>query len=126
MGALLAKASRPGEAIFLDGDLGAGKTVFAKGFIESLPGGEERIVRSPTFIYVHHYPTTPPVHHIDLYRLPKDSNLEELGLWDHIGENDFVLIEWPNHVEKRRFPVSTHVRFEILGEENRRLSICRR
>lgn len=125
LGALLAKASRPGEAILLDGDLGAGKTVFAKGFIESLPGGEGRIVRSPTFIYVHHYPTMPPVHHIDLYRLPKDSDLEGMGLWDHVGENDFVLIEWPNHVEKWRFPVSTHVKFEILGEENRRLSICR-
>ncbi len=109
----------------LDGDLGSGKTVFARGFIESMPGGEKRIVRSPTFTYVYHYPTIPPVHHIDLYRLPKSSNFREIGLWEHIGESDFVLIEWPSHVEKWCFPVRTHVRFEILGEGNRRLSITR-
>ncbi len=125
LGARLANASRPGEVILLDGDLGAGKTVFAKGFIESVPGGEGQIIRSPTFVYIHHYPTIPSVHHIDLYRFPKDSDLMETGLWDHIGESDFVLIEWPNHVEKWRFSVSTHVEFEIVGEESRRLYISR-
>ena len=49
----------------------------------------------------------------------------ETGLWDHIGESDFVLIEWPNHVEKWRLSVSTHVEFEIVGEESRRLYISR-
>lgn len=125
LGARLAEVSRPGEVILLDGDLGTGKTVFAKGFIGSMSGGEGRTVRSPTFIYIHHYPTIPPVHHIDLYRLPKDSNLKEMGLWDHIGDSDFVLIEWPNHVEKWRFSLLTHVKFEMVGDNSRRLSIFR-
>ena len=125
LAARLAKISRPGEVILLDGDLGAGKTVFAKGFIESMSGGEGQIIRSPTFVYIRHYPTIPLVHHIDLYRLPKDSDIKEMGLWDHIGESDFVLIEWPNHVEKWRFSVSTHVKFEIVGDESRRLYIFR-
>ena len=125
LGARLAKVSRPGEVILLDGDLGAGKTVFAKGFIESMPGGEGQIIRSPTFVYIHHYPTLPPTHHIDLYRLPKDSDLMEMGLWDHIGQGDFVLIEWPNHVEKWRFSVSTHVKFEFVEDDSRRLYISR-
>ena len=90
-----------------------------------MPGGQGRIVRSPTFVYAHHYPTVPPVHHIDLYRLPAGSDLEGMGLWEHIGENDIVLIEWPNHVEQWRFPLSTRVEFEVLGEEIRRLSISR-
>ena len=109
----------------LDGDLGAGKTAFAKGFIASMPGGEGQIIRSPTFVYIHHYPTLPPTHHIDLYRLPKGSDLMEMGLWDHIGESDIVLIEWPNHVEKWRFPVSTHVKFEIVGDGSRHLYFFR-
>ncbi len=125
LGARLARASRPGEVVLLDGDLGTGKTVFARGFIESLPGGGGRIVRSPTFVYARHYPTVPPVHHMDLYRLPRDSDLQEIGLWEHVGEKDFVMIEWPNHVERWRFPVSTRVRFEIVGAESRRVSISR-
>ena len=125
LGARLAKVSRPGEVVLLDGDLGAGKTVFAKGFIESMPGGEGQIIRSPTFVYIHHYPTLPTTHHIDLYRLPKDSDLTEMGLWDHIDENDIVLIEWPNHVEKWRFSVSTRVKFEIVGDESRHLYFFR-
>lgn len=125
LGARLAAASRPGEVVLLDGDLGAGKTAFARGFIESLPGGGGLIVRSPTFVYARHYPTVPPVHHFDLYRLPGDSDLGEMGLWEHVGERDFVMIEWPNHVETWAFPHSTRVRFEILGAESRRVSISR-
>ncbi len=124
-GARLAGAARPGEVVLLEGDLGAGKTVFARGFIESLPGGAGCIVRSPTFIYARHYPTTPRVHHFDLYRLPEDADVGGVGLWDHVEEGDFVLIEWPDHVEKWPFTVSTRVRFEILGEEGRRLFVSR-
>lgn len=125
LGARLARASRPGEVVLLGGDLGSGKTVFAKGFVGALPGGEGRVVRSPTFVYVHHYPTDPPVHHIDLYRLPRGADLEGMGLWEHIGEGDFVLIEWPNHVERRRFPALTRVEFETLAGGERRLRVSR-
>jgi tRNA threonylcarbamoyladenosine biosynthesis protein TsaE len=85
----------------LEGDLGAGKTTFVRGFVAGLvPAGQAvPVVQSPTYALMRRYPTTPPVHHLDLYRLhqsgadPLDS-LESLGLLDALDEG-FSLVEWP-------------------------------
>ena len=76
-----------------------GKTCFAKGFLESL-GIDKSLVSSPTFTLLNEYDTTPPVLHLDLYRL-ESSDLPNLGLEERIDDHidvdqGFVLVEWAN------------------------------
>lgn len=91
----LAKSIR-GGVVALTGELGAGKTVFAKGFAKGL-GIKERII-SPTFILIrsHKVPNSPKIfYHIDLYRLEHIRDLKTLGLDEVLSNpNNIVLIEW--------------------------------
>ncbi len=87
------------QAIALVGDLGMGKTCFAKGFLEAL-GVDAEEVASPTFAILHQYDTTPSVLHLDLYRLDVD-DLPNLALDEQMDEHiedegGFVLVEWAN------------------------------
>lgn len=124
LGAELASTLRPGEVVLLYGDLGAGKSVFARGLIRALPGGEGRAVRSPTFVFFQHHPTAPPILHADLYRLPRETDPLDLGLEEWMGEG-VTLVEWPNRLDPARYPVRTLVRIEVLGEGRRRVEIAR-
>jgi tRNA threonylcarbamoyl adenosine modification protein YjeE len=124
LGAELASALRPGEVVLLYGDLGAGKSVFARGLIRALPGGEGRAVRSPTFVFFQHHPTAPPILHADLYRLPRETDPLDLGLEEWMGEG-ITLVEWPNRLDPARYPVRTLVRIEALAGGRRRVEIAR-
>ena len=88
-------ALRPGDLVTLQGDLGSGKTTFARHLIRTLSGNAELEVPSPTFTLVQNY-ETPRGHvvHADLYRLGDPSELAEIG-WDEIGGEPIVLVEWP-------------------------------
>lgn len=78
----------------LQGDLGAGKTTFARGFLAAL--GAAGPVRSPTYTLVESYPLTGrTVHHLDWYRLTGDEDLDSLGFRDLVGPGQWVLAEWP-------------------------------
>lgn len=92
--ARLAGLCRSGDCILLYGDLGAGKTTFARGFIQSLYPGEE--VVSPTFTLMQAYQPEGKgaIRHFDLYRLKNKQELEELGLRDALSSG-ITLIEWP-------------------------------
>lgn len=100
-GARVARAVKPPLIILLEGDLGMGKTTFARGFVRALPGGARVTVQSPTFALARSYPTQPVVHHLDLYRLEQGSlagghGLEALGLLDMLEDPDALsLVEWP-------------------------------
>lgn len=85
----------PGDVIALKGDLGAGKSTFARAFIRAMLKDPAAEVPSPTFALVQPYQT--PRHavvHVDLYRLREDSDVEELGLFDAASQA-VLLIEWP-------------------------------
>ena len=80
--------------IYLTGELGAGKTTFARGFLRAL--GVTEPVRSPTFTLVELYaPGALTVAHVDLYRLKSPAELESLGLREWAREGCVWLVEWP-------------------------------
>lgn len=94
----LAGLLKPPMVLALKGDLGAGKTTFVRGFVRALSGGEPIRVQSPTYALAKTYQTTPPVHHIDLYRMDRSAPLEDLGVEELIYDpHAFICIEWPDH-----------------------------
>jgi len=94
LAARLALAARGGGVIYLEGDLGAGKTTFARALLRAL-GARERI-KSPTYSLVESYRIgSLDAHHLDLYRIAEPGELEWLGLADLWTPDALVLIEWP-------------------------------
>jgi tRNA threonylcarbamoyladenosine biosynthesis protein TsaE len=89
----LAGSLGAGDIILLRGDLGMGKTVFARGLAAGL-GVDPDQVRSPTFTLVNPYHGRLPVYHIDLYRIEKPGDLDELGLEEILGGDGVVMVEW--------------------------------
>lgn len=93
----LAPLLKAGDALLLDGPLGAGKTSFARALIRALAGSEIE-VPSPSFNLVLTYDTPAgPVWHFDLYRVADPRELDELGLDDALSEG-VTLIEWPDRL----------------------------
>jgi tRNA threonylcarbamoyl adenosine modification protein YjeE len=93
----LAAVARSGDVIALSGDLGAGKTCFARGFIGALTGQAEE-APSPTFTLVQTYDSDRGmIWHFDLYRLTRAEDALELGLEDALSEG-ITLIEWPERI----------------------------
>lgn len=85
---------KSGMTILLEGDLGAGKTTFAKGIAQGL--GIKRIVKSPTYTIIREYNEGRlPLYHMDLYRL-NELEAEELGLDEYFNGEGITLVEWPS------------------------------
>ena len=92
---LVAASAQPGWIVFLEGDLAAGKTFFARAFLHAL--GYVGSVKSPTFTVVETYQTgRGPVHHFDLYRINDPEELHYLGFDDTLAARAICLIEWPS------------------------------
>ena len=101
-GAALAAHLRPGDVITLSGSLGAGKTSIARGLIHAL--GHEGEVPSPSFAIVQPYEMlSPPLWHVDLYRVEHPDELVELGL-ESIRGDGVLLVEWPERAGADAFP----------------------
>ena len=92
-----AKAEK-GEIYCLEGELGTGKTVFAKGFAKGL--GIEEIVDSPTFTIVKEYRGREKLYHFDVYRIEDIEELQEIGFSEMISGDAICLIEWASQIEE--------------------------
>jgi len=103
LGATMAGALRPGDAVLLIGQLGAGKSALARAVIATLLADPEAQIPSPSYTLVNVYETSRcQVWHADLYRLSGDAGeIEELGLDEALGtggKGALVLIEWPERL----------------------------
>jgi N-acetylmuramate 1-kinase len=95
----IAFAVRPGDMIALSGELGAGKTTFARAFIAAMVHPDAVEVPSPTFTLVQTYATARmPVAHCDLYRVSDSREIGELGLEDAVATG-VALVEWPERAD---------------------------
>ncbi len=93
LGAALAPLLAPGDVIWLEGELGAGKTFFTRGLLRALGVPEAIPVTSPTFALMHEHEGRAPIRHLDLYRLGDVEELDELGIGE-LFEDAIVVIEW--------------------------------
>jgi tRNA threonylcarbamoyladenosine biosynthesis protein TsaE len=95
LGAALGRVCAPGDVIALVGDLGAGKTVLAQGLARGLGVPETVPITSPTFTLVNTYENGRlHLHHVDLYRLEREAELEHVGLEDLYRGDGVVVVEW--------------------------------
>jgi tRNA threonylcarbamoyladenosine biosynthesis protein TsaE len=120
MGAALGRLLRAGDVVALYGDLGAGKTTLARGMLRGL--GFEGEVASPTFPIVQPYDgLSPPVWHVDLYRIEDSSELEELAL-DEALDDGALIIEWPERLGPALWPYALRLTLLREGEGARALT----
>ncbi|MEL7028326.1 MAG: tRNA (adenosine(37)-N6)-threonylcarbamoyltransferase complex ATPase subunit type 1 TsaE [Pseudomonadota bacterium] len=98
LGARLASALAPGDAVFLIGPLGAGKTTLARGLIRAACSDFEVEVPSPTFALIQQYDAPNLlISHLDLYRLEKPDEVLEIG-YEEALDQGACLIEWPDRL----------------------------
>jgi tRNA threonylcarbamoyladenosine biosynthesis protein TsaE len=117
--ARLAAVAAPGDVLCLWGDLGAGKTVFAKGFGAGL--GVLDTILSPSFVLMGEYAGRLPLFHIDLYRLTSAIEALDGGLLDDRQSMGVVLIEWPDRLGDALPVDRLDVRIDGGADEPRRL-----
>lgn len=125
----LAKKIKPGDVLALYGDLGSGKTTFTSYLVSAL--GIESRVQSPSFVIIRKYSNADvsksnikTVYHIDLYRLTKKEELEDLGLEELFYEENAVsIIEWPELAEDLLPEGVITMKFEYLDENIRKINV---
>lgn len=121
LAARLAALARPGDALLLEGPLGAGKSALARAFLRAAAADPALEVPSPTFTLVQSYdlPGGTAAHHFDLYRLAGPDGLLELG-WDE-ARAGIVLVEWPERLGRLAPPDALRVALAPgPAEESRR------
>jgi tRNA threonylcarbamoyladenosine biosynthesis protein TsaE len=120
IGERLARLAQPGDVLALWGELGAGKTVLAKGVAAGL-GLEAGDVSSPTFIILHeHYGGRLPLFHLDLYRL-EGQDLGSTGWEETLEGGGVTVIEWPDRASGSLPPDRLDVRLEHIADTKRRV-----
>ena len=124
LGAELAAQAQPGTVIALVGPLGAGKTELVRGFMSALPGARMAEVARPTFALVHRYESTPPVWHLDWYRLENEAELAAIGAEEFLDPlAEVTLVEWADRFPEWLPPTAWRVRLECTSESTRRAHV---
>ncbi len=112
-----AKTLRPGDVVLLDGEMGAGKTAFAKGVAKGLGIGAE--ITSPTYAYMNSYEGR--FFHYDCYRITSEMQAESLGLCDWFDAGGICVVEWSENVAGLLPPHCKRVAIEKTGDGERKI-----
>jgi tRNA threonylcarbamoyladenosine biosynthesis protein TsaE len=115
LGSRLARVLEPGMAIYLIGELGAGKTTLTRGLLGGL--GHKGRVKSPTYTLVESYPLEQlTVHHFDLYRMADPEEWEDAGFRDYFSVATVCLIEWPDKAADLLPPADITIMLSVADE----------
>lgn len=128
LGKKLGESCKAGDIILLNGDLGAGKTIFTKGFGKGL--GIEEPISSPTFTIMQIYEQGRlPLYHFDVYRIADPEEMDEIGYEDYFFGKGVCLIEWASLIEELIPEHATEIRIEKVlekGFDYRKITIVKR
>ncbi len=124
LGAALGRLLEPGQVVGLIGELGAGKTCFARGVAAGLGVDPSVYVSSPTFTLVNEYPGRLTLFHIDLYRLTDPGELVEVGVHECYRGDGASLVEWFDRFPEERPPEFLQVTLQISGDSERLLDVA--
>lgn len=120
LGRKLARALRAGDVVTLSGALSAGKTTLVRGLLKTL--GHEGEVPSPSFAIVQPYEDiSPPVWHVDLYRIDNPADMDELGLGD-VRDEGVLIVEWPERAGIGAWPGALALSLAVLEDGSRALT----
>ncbi|MGH8094499.1 MAG: tRNA (adenosine(37)-N6)-threonylcarbamoyltransferase complex ATPase subunit type 1 TsaE [Chthoniobacterales bacterium] len=113
-----AQTLQPNDVVALVGDLGAGKTHFVKGLLQSFASPQE--ATSPTFTLIHEYAAGRlPVFHFDFYRLKERAEIDEIGFDEYLEEGGITVIEWADRFPQVLPGRTRWLRLETGGETER-------
>ncbi|NLK21872.1 MAG: tRNA (adenosine(37)-N6)-threonylcarbamoyltransferase complex ATPase subunit type 1 TsaE [Epulopiscium sp.] len=125
LGIKIGKNSNAGEIYCLIGDLGVGKTAFAKGLAQGLNIKEH--ITSPTFTVINEYEGILPLYHFDVYRITDIDEMDEIGYEEYFYGNGVCLIEWANMIEDLipESAIWVNIQKDLNKDENyRKIMIC--
>jgi tRNA threonylcarbamoyladenosine biosynthesis protein TsaE len=123
-GKKLAQLLEGGEIIGLSGEVGSGKTCFARGVAEGLGVGSNAWIRSPTFTLINEYHGRLPVYHIDLYRVRSHEQQGDLDLREYLYSDGVCLVEWIEYLAENDAGEFLEIRFAHAGENRRKLTFA--
>lgn len=119
VGRLMGRAVTGALVLTLEGDLGSGKTCFARGLARGLGVDAAYPVTSPTYTIVNEYPGRLPLFHLDLYRLGGAEELEEIGYRDMILQGGVIVVEWPERSDDAELGTDLAVSITEEGPDER-------
>jgi len=123
LGALIGELLEPGDFIALRGELGAGKTRFARGIATGVGVDPAVPVTSPTYTLLNIYQGRMPLYHFDLYRLSGDDEVVDLGFDDYFHGDGASLVEWPERLVEELPGERLEIVFSYVGETERRIEV---
>ncbi len=121
IGRAVGEALPPGAVLSLEGGLGAGKTLIAKGIGAGLGVADE--ITSPSFVLIEEYRGELPMLHVDLYRLERLEEVAGIGLFDAIDGRSIVVIEWGDRLPPGVLRVDVRIVMRVTGPETRAIEI---
>ena len=121
VGRRLGEAARPGDVVLLIGDLGTGKTCLTQGIARGL--GINDYVLSPSFVIVRELHGRLPLFHVDLYRLDRLKETEDIGLDDYFYDGGITVVEWAEKAMRLMPPAHLRIELAYISDADRKLTL---
>lgn len=115
------KNTEAGDVICIEGNLGAGKTHFVKGFVRGF-GINPESVSSPTFTIINEYAGTLPVYHFDFYRIENIAEALEIGTEEYLYGTGVCIIEWPERIRDILPENAIQIRITTIAPDKRKIT----